>query len=301
MKRGASPLLDTLFLFAPDRNFIGSVLPRCIPVKGWVRSLHNTLKIKLWYNEGMTVILRIIEVVLGLLALATISVVVFLRRPDWSPFQEQTFGSNVIPVAMMVAAWTTLLVAYAAFRTIRSNREKEERDRKERRLNEIIEWATDVLRCGNDINIMPIATLKTGSIEELRFLFVFGGTLFASFRSVEASGKFARSIVNNYFGQEQKLREAVGDLVTGLETHLELIERLNRLYDRQVELWYVLNTVESVAKTEPNDIVSKQAEYKNNNAAIKTLSQKDIRKHKRDKLDPLATAVIDEVTKVPPQ
>jgi len=94
----------------------------------------------------MTIILRIIEVVLGLLALATISVVVFLRRPDWSPFQEQTFGSNVIPVATMVAAWTTLLVAYAAFRTIRSNREEEERDRKERLLNEVIEWALDVAK-----------------------------------------------------------------------------------------------------------------------------------------------------------
>ena len=88
--------------------------------------------------------LRIVEVLLVLLGLATISVFLFLLKPNWSPFQEQTFGSNVIPVATMVAAWTTLLVAYAAFRTIRSNREKESRDRKERLLNEIIEWAEDV-------------------------------------------------------------------------------------------------------------------------------------------------------------
>ncbi len=100
----------------------------------------------------MTIILRIIEVVLGLLALATISIVVFLRRPDWSPFQEQTFGSNVIPVATMVAAWTTLLVAYAAFRTIRSNREKEERDGKERLLNEIRDWIFNI----KDITLEPI-------------------------------------------------------------------------------------------------------------------------------------------------
>ena len=68
----------------------------------------------------------------------------FLFKPDWSPFQEQTFGSNAIPVTTMVTAMTTLLVAYAAFRTIRSNREKEERDRKERLFNEIIEWVIKV-------------------------------------------------------------------------------------------------------------------------------------------------------------
>jgi hypothetical protein len=92
----------------------------------------------------MRIILRIIEILLALLAITTVSTVIFLYRPDWSPFQEPTFGTNVIPVATMTTAWTTLLVAYAAFRTIRSNREKEERDKKLRILNEITEWATEI-------------------------------------------------------------------------------------------------------------------------------------------------------------
>ncbi len=134
----------------------------------------------------MTIILRIIEIVLGLLALVTISVFVFLLRPDWSPFQEKTFGSNVIPVATMVAALTTLLVAYAAFRSIRSNREKEERDRKERLINEIIEWVSDVKFKTLQANTQTI-TLKGKRRYEVIFLAISDALLKAELMSSRAS------------------------------------------------------------------------------------------------------------------
>ena len=92
----------------------------------------------------MTRILLIIEILLGLLAIATISVIILLLNPDWSPFQEPTFGANVIPVATMVAAWTTLLVAYAAFRTIENSNKPELQRRKDAQVMEIIKWAEDI-------------------------------------------------------------------------------------------------------------------------------------------------------------
>jgi len=169
----------------------------------------------------MTVILRIIEVVLGLLALATISVVVFLRRPDWSPFQEQTFGSNVIPVAMMVAAWTTLLVAYAAFRTIRSNREKEERDRKERLLNEIIEWATSIA----ELIVTRLTHPNTNS--EAHWLLMYAGFDSKSEYMVTIAANISGSDLVSYV---KRIRECLkyGIWITGksidIEDHTFFIE-----------------------------------------------------------------------------
>ena len=95
----------------------------------------------------MTIILRIIEILLGLLAIATISVIIFLYSPDWSPFQQPTFGANVIPVATMVAAWTTLLVAYAAFRTINNSNKLELQRGKDAQVTEITKWAEDIGTC----------------------------------------------------------------------------------------------------------------------------------------------------------
>lgn len=91
----------------------------------------------------MKFILHIIETFLVLLGIATVLVIISLGIPDWSPFQP-TLGTTVIPIAMMVSAWIMLLVAYAAFRTIKVGSDREIRDRKERLLNEIINWAEDI-------------------------------------------------------------------------------------------------------------------------------------------------------------
>jgi hypothetical protein len=91
----------------------------------------------------MKIILRIIEILLGLLAISTILVIIFLFQPDWSPFQP-TFGVNLIPVASVVAAWTTLLVAYAAFKTINNSNKLESQRRKDAQVAEIIKWAEDI-------------------------------------------------------------------------------------------------------------------------------------------------------------
>jgi len=99
----------------------------------------------LWYNGGMKKTLRLVESLLVLLGLATVFVFIALYKPGWFPFQP-SFGSNVIPIATMVAAWTTLVLAYAAFRTIENSNEQERRRRKEGLLNEIAKWSADVLK-----------------------------------------------------------------------------------------------------------------------------------------------------------
>ena len=100
----------------------------------------------------MTKIVRVIEVLLVLLAVFIILTGFFLYIPDFSPFQYITFGDNVIPIASMITAWTTLLVAYAAFRTIQHYHRQDSLRKADARISEIVKWAeeigTSILECG---------------------------------------------------------------------------------------------------------------------------------------------------------
>lgn len=124
----------------------------------------------------MSIILRIIFGLLILLGIATILVFVFLLWPDLSPFQEQTFSANVIPVATMFAAWTTLLIAFVAIKAIENSNKlelqrraddlaKEKRANKERLLDTIIAWAEEVIT----VSVTPDSLIlkKAGRLNEL--------------------------------------------------------------------------------------------------------------------------------------
>ncbi len=101
---------------------------------------------------------------------------VFLLWPDLSPFQEQTFNANVIPVATMFAAWTTLLIAFVAIKAIENNNKlelqrraadlaKEKRANKERLLDTIITWAEEVFTVSATPD--PLILEKVGRLNEL--------------------------------------------------------------------------------------------------------------------------------------
>lgn len=96
---------------------------------------------ELWYNGGMKIsmekrkrLLRLFEYGVGLLVASGVFWLfyLFVKSEYWLP----------------VSALATLLLAIAAFLTIRRSDEYREQDRKERLLNEIIEWAVDVAKIG---------------------------------------------------------------------------------------------------------------------------------------------------------
>lgn len=154
----------------------------------------------------MTIILRIIEILLVLLAVAIILVIIFLVKPDSSPFQQPTFSSNVIPVAMIVAAWTTLLVAYAAFRTIDNSNKLEVQRRVEERhilaYEKIRKWSVETfhaLAMPNSSSTFPswrkeeLAKLQHSSVESMSILYFaerVGGDL--EKRVIDANFNFQR-------------------------------------------------------------------------------------------------------------
>lgn len=81
-----------------------------------------------WYNEGMGKLKYAGVLLAG--GLYIWALIFLLNADNW----------------VGISAISTMILAIAAFWTIRNSREQEKRDRKERLLNDIIEWAVDVTR-----------------------------------------------------------------------------------------------------------------------------------------------------------
>ena len=60
--------------------------------------------------------------------------------------------------ALVVSAGVTLLLAFAAFWAIWQNHSFRKKEYKRRLLNEIIEWAVDILSCGHETEISSMWT-----------------------------------------------------------------------------------------------------------------------------------------------
>jgi hypothetical protein len=93
--------------------------------------------------------------------IAIIAVIVVIFCACISAFRETGFAKSVLDFfkdwSVALSAAAAVILAFAAFLTIRHSNEREKRDRKERLLNEIIEWAVDVTKCGADINFLLLA------------------------------------------------------------------------------------------------------------------------------------------------
>jgi hypothetical protein len=110
---------------------------------------------KLWYNKSMKWRTIVDKAAPALLVILLISYF--------------AGGWDAIPEGLV--AWGTILLAYATYqlgrtsieqngRLIAENRAKEERDRKEQLLNEIIEWAENVINFNIIIDPVSLATVQ---------------------------------------------------------------------------------------------------------------------------------------------
>ena len=183
----------------------------------------------------MKITLRLIKILLILLGSAAVFIPLTLYRPDLFPFQP-SFGSNVVPVAMMVTAWTTLFLAYAAFRTIENSNEQEKRrreedllketwERKERLLNEIIEWTVEL------------------SSEELKL----------NPKMMKAKGQLITKYRLTFWSDIEK---AIGALMAKLDEYIEILETVGKHHEQIAGELRELATkvIEEAAKIKTRDI-----------------------------------------------
>jgi hypothetical protein len=177
---------------------------------------------------------------------------------------------------LAISAGATFLLALAAFWAIWQNYSLRKKERKERLLNEIIEWAIDVARCGLEKELPDLASI-TNMNEGKLHLAMSTNMLALSFQSMRGRNQYIHAIASA-FGQD--LLKAVDTLTKDLEEHIKLLDTLR-----------YIATVKFTSVTNEN-----MAEYmlEVNESSIQIASHKL-------KLDELTVKIIEEATKIKTQ
>jgi hypothetical protein len=103
----------------------------------------------------MKKLLHLIEVIMGIYFGAFILIVITLYKPEWTRnwlYTSNAFPQNIQTIFTVLAPLATLMLAYAAFKTILSSNEREEQRRQEeRRIREEERERDFKRRCLDDI------------------------------------------------------------------------------------------------------------------------------------------------------
>lgn len=201
-----------------------------------------------------------------------------------------------------ISALTTMLLAIAAFWTIRQNYIFRKRERKERLLKEIIEWAVNVKACGLGKDISDIASLTEKQLI-VHFMALVSEKI-GDFKIVLALGDYILKLVENFFKAD--VIETVKKLVGALDNHIKLLEKLLKLLSKPITAQTFKDFTESV-----KDIVVIEFKEGNDETADSIMSRhinelwkiatNAVIDHKKEKVDPIAKEVIDEATKLIPE
>jgi len=123
------------------------------------------------------------------------------------------------------SALATLVLALAAFWSIRENRRIRDEDRKERLLNEIIEWAVDIATCGSEKKFTDMTSIK--DVDQL-FLFnrAFAAELMLSFEAMIGKSQYISKVALT-FGQD--FEKTVEELIRDLKLHVDLLDQYQQI------------------------------------------------------------------------
>jgi len=178
-----------------------------------------------WYGTGIVLVGIIVFIVfIGVIIIGLSLWNVPLAKQIF-PFLEisEAFPTKAIALFTGLATFGTLLLALATILTIKNNNEreairrkdelsKESRERRERLLNEIIEWATQVLECARDKASLQLVFSKS---ELVSTTVTQAGFNILAWRAVHI-GAIAASI-------GQGLQDAVEDTRTLIRQHSKLL------------------------------------------------------------------------------
>lgn len=121
-----------------------------------------------------------------------------------------------------ISAVATLLLALGAFLTIRQNYCLHARERRERLLNEIIEWATQILECGRAPTYIAERFKVLNGKNTSRFEFELNMTAMAAFNVLTWKAVHI-GFLAQYSVRNEGLKDAVEDARTLLRQHLKIV------------------------------------------------------------------------------
>lgn len=124
--------------------------------------------------------------------------------------------------ALVLSAAATLLLAFTAFWAIMDNRYGRKVDRKERLLNEIVEWAEDILVCGRVPDMLYEIRMKDAKrIDDLRGIIAEDASY--RFNPIKVRSQYIGKIVLRF---EEDLQNAVKSTTKELNRQSELLKQV---------------------------------------------------------------------------
>ena len=139
----------------------------------------------MWYNGGMKIkwLVGILRYGLGLLIALLIfwGFYGFIKDDNW----------------LAVSALATLILAVAAFISVRQVNVNQKRERRERLLNEIIDWATDVRKYASILHIIDQPSYQRMMSADRFFTLKYNGKKFLIAVKKQAIGDDLQSLLSN--------------------------------------------------------------------------------------------------------
>ena len=176
-------------------------------------------------------------------------------------------------IAAILIGGGTLALAVMTWKSIQQTRNIQKSEKRHRLLDEIIEWATDIAKCGLEKDL-PDTSRITDMNDGKLHLASSTQILARSFQSMRGRNQYINKIVST-FGQD--LQEATNSLIKDVEEHIKLLDIL-----------YSVVTVKFVSVTNNNI-----AEY--TSQIGKSTTQIAMNKWR---LDDSANKVIEEAVKI---
>ena len=113
-------------------------------------------------------------------------------------------------------------LAGAAFWSIWQNYSLHKRERKERLLNEIIEWAINITKCGTEKEFKEVTGIRDEDMSD-RFIDAFFSEVRFNFQATRGKSEYISNITSN-FGRD--LQDAVKELIEAVEVHIDLLDKI---------------------------------------------------------------------------
>ncbi len=126
-------------------------------------------------------------------------------------------------IAAILVGGGTLFLGIMAWRTIRQTGSIQKAERRERLLNEIIEWAIEILKCGTEWNIRDVA-LYSATIKHEIFLKRERQSLRDKFEVIYQKNLPYIQQLGSYFPEKTGLDDPIYKVSKHLYCHLRLLD-----------------------------------------------------------------------------
>lgn len=160
-------------------------------------------------NFGLAILLMFL--VLFILAWLAYTIILLKNDPG--------LANAYVAIGTLILATVTALLAGFTYLNIKSGEARERRDRKERLLNEIIEWAVDVSKCGIEKGYPDISNLIDLQAVWLKISNNVGDIILC-FKEMRGKNQYITEIVK---ALDQDLKEAAKILTDDFEEHINLL------------------------------------------------------------------------------